>query len=437
MKTRIVMAKYGLAILLAITGVYCLTLISSQIQLSWSVVYLLLGGLMLISAGTAVGITKKQLLLNTTRIFSGILFIYSGFVKAVDPLGSKYKFTDYFDAWGLGFMEPTAFVLGIILSTLELGLGLSLLFNIKIKWASPLAMLFMLGFTPVTLYLAMQEQVSGQELVHDCGCFGDSLVLTNWQTFVKNIIILIPVSFVFIKRKQIHTIFRPTPELIAIGIFISISVIISIHAYMHLPAVDFRPYYIGANLRDGIKGIPDEEEQWAKFKNLQTGEIKEFEIIRNYPDWNVWEYITEQDIRVEITKKGKAPSIHDFLITSDASGDVTDSILLDTSYNFMFISYDINQASTSHMDEMNKLHKLSKSLTVPFRAISASLKEETDAFKDKTGAKFNFYKADPITLKTIVRSNPGLVLVKNGVVIDKWHHNDLPDADEMKKILER
>src|SRR5690606_24212906 len=145
------------------------------------------------SLGFAFLFVKKSYPVHIARIFSGILFVFSGFVKAVDPLGSKYKFIDYFHAWGLDFLDPTALTFGLILCTNEVVVGLMLLWNLFPRISSLLALIFMIGFTPITLYLAVQENITGAELVHDCGCFGDALVLTNWQTFVKNIFILIPV----------------------------------------------------------------------------------------------------------------------------------------------------------------------------------------------------------------------------------------------------
>ena len=170
---------------------------------SWAKLGVLIAMIFTASLGLALVFNPEQIWLNVCRYFAGILFVFSGFVKADDPLGSKYKFIDYFEAWGIDdIFAPTALTFGIILSTIELLVGLALLFKLFPKWSSLGALIFMVAFIPITLYLALQQNISGKELVHDCGCFGDALVLTNWQTFVKNLVIVVPVLVTFIFHKK-------------------------------------------------------------------------------------------------------------------------------------------------------------------------------------------------------------------------------------------
>src|ERR1035437_3857258 len=206
--------------IITIIGCILFTMSYNKPNLSWERVNWLIVSLLSISWGLALFTSKGNNWSNVGRIFVGFVFTYSGFVKAIDPLGSAYKFTEYFDSWHLKFMQPYAIPLAVILSISELVVGLALLFNLVLEYAALGALIFMVYFTPVTLYLGFQENLSGKELVHDCGCFGDALIITNWQTFYKNIILLIPTILVFKKRFKIKPILLESSQLIMVGSFI-------------------------------------------------------------------------------------------------------------------------------------------------------------------------------------------------------------------------
>ena len=425
---------------------------------SWTKLWILLVMILLASVGLSLIFNKKQYGLNIARIFSGILFVFSGFVKAVDPLGSKYKFIDYFEAWGMDFFNPTALTFGVILGAVELVVGLALLFKVFPKLNTWLALLFMVGFTPITLYLALQENLTGQELVHDCGCFGDALILTNWQTFVKNIFILIPVLISFFFRNKMEDVLTKNKAIKVMAVFVLASVGLSLYALQHLPPIDFRPFKVGTKIvcLDCL-GIEDEPEvqvfQYAKFKNLQTGEIQEFDIINNYPDYNVWEYIVEQEIRVvEVPIEKEEVKAEDEITLLDSISqknpihkvskfywqlgetDHTCNILLDTSYVFLLVAYDINIASIDEVDDIKKTQEFAQSKGYEFFLTSASLEEDLQKFFDKTKLQIPVLSADDIEQKMHVRATPGLILLKDGVIINKWHHNDIPTVEEFGEI---
>ena len=215
-----------------------------------------------------------------SRIITGIVFIFSGFVKGVDPLGSTYKFTDYFNAFHLGFLEPVALPLAVFLSSTELVLGITLLIGYRMRVTAWVLLLFMSFFTILTLILALTNPVT------DCGCFGDALILTNWQTFFKNIVLMIFVLVIFTGRFKYSTIRQPLTEWIVVAFFFAATVIFSLYNYMHLPVLDFRPYSIGTNIREGMtipEGAPEDVYSTELiYKNKKTGQEKSF-TLENFP----------------------------------------------------------------------------------------------------------------------------------------------------------
>lgn len=414
---------------------------------SWTKLWVLVALIFSASVGLALVFNPEQIWLNVCRYFSGILFVFSGFVKADDPLGSKYKFIDYFEAWGIDdIFAPAALTFGIILSTVELLVGLALLFKLFPKWSSLGALIFMIVFTPITLYLAMQQNISGKELVHDCGCFGDALVLTNWQTFVKNLVILIPVVITFIFHKKFTDLISDKKSIVILSVLTVIIVGISIHALRHLPPIDFRPYKVGVTLvgekcSDIELASNVKTYQYADFKNIQTGEHKEFDIVNNYPDYTIWEYNPDVPIRI-VEEKLDVPQndslqntyIVESMMFMSGSEDATCDIITDKSYVLMAIHYDLNQSNPKNQADVNAVYEWAQSKGYAFYGATSSLDDVIEKYGNETGATYPFVSADDILLKTIVRSNPGLVLMKEGKIIDKWHHNDIPTIEELEKM---
>lgn len=369
-----------------------------------------------------------------SRLFVGFLFMFSGFVKGIDPLGSTYKFTDYFRAFGMEWAEPIALALGFLLSSAEFIIGFGLFFNLKLKFSSWGALLFMSFFTPLTLILAIYNPVT------DCGCFGDALKITNWQTFWKNIIIIIPTIIVFIGKNKIKSFLTPKFQLVIFLVaFLGIN-LFSYYCYSHLPIIDFRPYKIGTHIPDKMKvpeGAPqDVYETIFKYQNLNTKEIKEFNQT-NYPwqDTLNWKWVDSKSILV---KEGYHAPIHDFVIESPEDGEITDLILEDENYSFLLIAFDLKKSSTSNQQLINSLASFCKNSGYKFYCVTSSGEEEINNFKSINNAQYAFCNADEVTLKTMIRANPGLILLKKGTVMNMWHYNDIPTAEEFKNsILKR
>lgn len=361
---------------------------------------------------------------NLCRLVLSCTFIFSGFVKAVDPRGTQYKLEDYAEAfhltdWLSGYLYLPA---AIFLAVVEFCLGIYLFFGIRRKMTTCLLLMLMLIMTPFTLYLALANPVS------DCGCFGDAFKLTNWETFYKNVVLLIAAVFVFRYPRLVNRFISERNQWMVSMYSIFFIWIFSGWCVYRLPVLDFRPYHIGADLVQGM-AIPED----AELPEFKTTFILEKDGVRRefseeeYPD-STWTFV---DSRTVMIKAGYEPPIHDFSITEHTTGeDLTESILRDTSYTFLLISPFLEYADDSNMDQINEVYDYCREQEYGFYCLTASGPEAVSRWQDLTGAEYPFCMTDAITLKTIVRSNPGLVLLKKGVVINKWSVNNLPEETE-------
>ncbi|MFH0755859.1 MAG: BT_3928 family protein [Bacteroidota bacterium] len=362
-----------------------------------------------------------------SRIILGTVFIFSGFVKAVDPLGSAYKFSDYFDAFGLGFLRFSALPLGILLSAFELLLGIILILGYRRKTMVVVLFWFMLFFTSLTLILAIFNPVS------DCGCFGDALILTNWQTFLKNVVLMVFVMTLYLQRKGEKDSGRPAMEwTMMASIYVGAS-LFSVWNYKHLPLIDFRPYDVGTVIASEMKvpeGAPvDEYETTLIYRDRETGRSTEF-TIGDYPkDTTRWEFVSSDS---RLVKKGFDPPIHDFALMDQDGTNLVDQILSDPGYSLLMISDDLEKADKNALiraRDWQGVEFLADDFS--FYAVTSSPTEVVDALVSTLDPGYNFFTADEIMLKTIVRSNPGFMLISNGTIIGKWASRDFPSVGEL------
>ena len=364
------------------------------------------------------------------RFVLAVVFIFSGFVKAIDPLGTQYKIQDYLDAFGWTdvFPESIPFIVAALLGMLEFCLGVYLFFGIRRIIAPRAVVAVMAIMTPLTFWLALDNPVS------DCGCFGDAVVLTNWETFGKNVVLL-AMSLVVLKwRKRIFPLATTRFDwLIALYGFLYIFCM-TIYCYRHLPVFDFRPYYVGADIRQGME-IPEGKEPTefeTRFVLQKDGVEKEF-TLENYPD-STWTFV---DSRTVVKKKGYEPPIHDFsMIRYEDGEDITEQVLADERYTFLLVAHQLEQASDSRIDLINELYDYCLEYGYAFYCLTSSSDEDILKWQEDTGAEYPFCLMDNITLKTMVRSNPGLILLKKGVVIHKWNVVDFPDEYQLSRSLE-
>ena len=327
----------------------------------------------------------KKSLVNICRLVLAVVFILSGFVKAVDPLGTQYKIQDYLEAMHIGAVpDILTLAASVAQSAVEFCLGIFLLFVIQRRLTSRLILLIMLVMTPLTLWLALTNPIS------DCGCFGDALVLTNWQTFWKNVALLACAIIVARWPRQMFRFVSESNQWIVINYSILFIVAVSAWSLYDLPQFDFRPYHIGTNLRDN----------WAK------------------------------------TMDGEDLPYADFFIEkADDGEDITEEVLADTGYVFLLVSPWLEQADDSRLDLINEIYEYSQEQAYPFYCLTASSGQAMQQWRDRTGAEYPFCQTDGTVLKTVIRSNPGLLLLHDGVIIRKWSHNRLPEIDEAQTTL--
>jgi uncharacterized membrane protein YphA (DoxX/SURF4 family) len=361
---------------------------------------------------------------NISRVLIGIVFVFSGFVKGVDPLGTAYRLEDYFIAFNWEFFIPLALFFSILLCTLEFSIGVMLLLNLRMKLTSWLLLAMMVFFTALTLNDALYSPVP------DCGCFGDAIKLTNWQTFYKNLVLLPLAILVFVYRKKFNPFVSSGKQWVLAGFFVALFAGFSYRCYSHLPFVDFTEWKTGHKL---YADNPKPVKYFLSYKNKKSGEIKEY-LSPNYPFadsvWmQEWEFV---DQRVEDPNQYYGKS----LIISDTTGNnVTESIIRNPEYQLIINSYDLGTADKAAFAKLNGFCAKAYNDNIATAVLVSSSPADIASFINENKLQLDFYTADDIVLKTIVRSNPGLVLLKDGVILKKWHRNDIPDYADFKKSL--
>ncbi len=372
----------------------------------------------------------KYSAINLCRFMLAVTLILSGFVKAVDPLGTQYKIGDYLEALHIAAYVPNILTLisSVLLSSLEFCLGIFMLFAIRRHIVSKIILVFIGFMTVITLWIAIANPVS------DCGCFGDAIKLTNWETFIKNIILMAAALAVAKYPLCMVRFISKSNQWIVINYTIIFIIFTSGYSLYDLPQFDFRPYHIGTNIKKGME-IPKGAKQpqfESTFIMEKNGIRKEFKL-DNYPD-STWKFIDSKTVQ---TSEGYVPPIHDFSIQKIGSGeDITNDILNNKGYTFLLISPHLETADDSPLDQINEIYEYCNDNRYKFYCLTASTRKAINRWQNITGAEYPFCNTDETTLKTIIRSNPGLVLIKDGTIIRKWSHNTLPDEKQFNKRLE-
>lgn len=368
---------------------------------------------------------------NVCRFVLAATFIFSGYVKAIDPLGTLYKLKDYAAAMSLNGLLPDWALVGvaIALGALEFALGVFMLFAVRRPVVSRIMLAFMTAMTVLTLWIFVADPVK------DCGCFGDALKLTNGETLLKNIVLSACAALVAWRPADMARFISRSNQWIVRYYTVAYIVITSVYCLYTLPIFDFRPYHVGMNIKQGME-IPEGAEQpefESTFLLRKNGETREF-TLDNYPD-STWEYV---DTRTVQTKKGYEPPIHDFALTScDTGEDITEQVLTKKGYTFLLVSPRLAVADDSNFGDIDQIYEYAEENGADFYCVTASANNEIERWRDLTGAEYQFCNADETTLKTMIRSNPGLMLLKDGTIIDKWSHNALPQTDDLTAPLQQ
>ena len=324
-----------------------------------------------------------KVLVNFCRIILGAVFMFSGIVKAIDPVGTQIKMTDYLLAFSMGdtVLDSTLLILAGLLAGLEILIGAYMLLGTFQKGSSLIVLIFMIIVTPLTLYLAIVNPIE------DCGCFGDALVLTNWQTFGKNVFLLLLAVFVFWCRSSIVPFVSDKRQWLVLLVMSVIIVKFISMNISELPILDFRAYKVGTDIYSKV--------------------------------------VIDKD-----------PEMHDFLIFDDKMNDVTVQVLGNEGYSFLVISPHLENASENNLDLLDDVFDYCEHYEYPIIGLTSSGQREIREWADDTGAQYRFLHCDEIPLQTMIRSNPGLVLLKDGVIVNKWSHSNIPSDDELTAPLD-
>jgi len=370
-----------------------------------------------------------KMIVNLCRIIVAVTFIFSGFVKAIDPIGTQYKLQDYLGAIGMAGILPnwTLLAVAVFLAAIEFCIGIFLLFAIQRRLISKLTVAFMAFMTMVTVWIVVADPVK------DCGCFGDALHLTNTETLIKNIVLLVCSLAIMYRPLAMFRFVSKSNQWIVTNYTIVFILVSSGFSLYYLPIFDFRPYHIGVNIPRGME-IP----KGAKLPQFKTtfimeknGQRKEF-TLDNYPDAS-WKFIDSKTVQ---TSEGYIPPIHDFSITDNKTGlDLTNSVLSHKGYTFLLIAPHLETADDSNFGDIDRLYEYAQSYDIPFYCLTASTTKAIKRWIDLTGAEYPFCITDEAVLKTIIRSNPGLLLLKDGTIINKWSHNNLPNEAKLSRPI--
>lgn len=430
---------------------------------------------------------NMKMLVSICRVLVGSLFIVSGLIKANDAVGFAYKLEEYFSpdvlSW-LTWMEPYAYPLAVFICIAEIVVGLAVLLGAKMRLASWSLLLMIVFFTFLTFYSAFFNKVT------DCGCFGDALKLTPWGSFYKDLILLVLIIPIFLWRGKIklnngtEDIAYGAASLVIIAIFclmvlnntwafpiwftmalLAVSLLVkslvkgnaewlmagaatvlcagfSYYTHAHLPIKDFRPYAVGKSITEGMKTAEELGLQAPEYANvyimkrLSTGE--EFEMYSTeYMEQRAWEDTTLKlvealDEQVKLSD-GYEPPVHDFVFYDENGNDVTEKVL--AGKRLLVVAYDLSKSELSIQPALAELANGVQRGGGVVVGLTSTGWEDIEAFRHEHAHAFPYMQGDGTTLKTIVRSTPGLVALDNGTIIGKWHYNDMPSAEELMQLL--
>lgn len=378
---------------------------------------------------------------NIARWLVGLLFLFSGFVKLVDPIGTAIKMEEYFlvfrDYSLLSWAEaltPYALFLAVLMIVLEIVLGVSLLCLFRIRTTAWLLLLIILYFTALTGFSAFTGKVT------DCGCFGDAMPLTPHQSFYKDLVLLVLIGIIFWQRGKFRSVLNNWAGVGLVASSTVLSLLVAMHALSHLPPIDFRPYKVGTDLKAAMTEIPAERELYYTLKDLNSGEElvvsnSDYMETESYWDPKAYEMLSDKT-EEKILKPGKPATITEYQLMDTSATLQNDRIL--TGSDLVIYLQNVNKTNRDHLPQITALvNTLSADSSIQITFASASLYKDFAAAFPELASFGLFCNLDETVSKAVIRANPGLMLLKEGVVLEKWHHNDTPTAQEINDLLAR
>ncbi|PTM03580.1 MAG: DoxX family protein [Bacteroidetes bacterium] len=379
-----------------------------------------------------------KLITQISRLLVGLLFIFSGLIKLNDPMGFSFKLGDYFaaDVLNLPFLLDYTLPIALFVVVLEVLLGVALLLGLWKNLTAWLLLLMIVFFTFLTFYSAYFNKVT------DCGCFGDAIPLTPWESFGKDVVLTVLIAIIFFQRQLIQPLLKPMGSYITLALSFFLCFWLGHQVLNHLPLKDFRAYAEGKSIIEGMKSAEElgfEPTQYATIytlENAASGESMKIDS-RRYIDEGWWEK-KEWQINSDLTEtaletEGYEPPIHDFVIDL-AGNEITDQVL-EADLIFLSIAYRMEKTEDEAYAKLNEFALAAADKGIPFLGLSASLPSVVAEKTEKLGLRFSIASMDETALKTIVRANPGIVLLKKGLIVKKWHYQDLPDFAELEGEL--
>ncbi|WP_207428244.1 BT_3928 family protein [Pedobacter sp. SYSU D00535] len=377
----------------------------------------------------------KKALILICRLVVGVLFIFSGLIKANDPLGFGYKLQEYFEVFHISFLNDFATGMSIVICALEIIFGAALLLGIRavqVSWGLLLTIVF---FTFLTFYSAAFD------VVKSCGCFGDAIPLTPWQSFAKDIVLLILILVIFFNRQSIHPLFKsPGAQKAALTVISVLAFGFGWYTYSYQPVVDFLPYHVGANIPVSMKipeGAPlDEYEIVYVLKHKKSGESKTM-TDKEYIDSGIWKdenWEVTGEPEKKLIKEGYQPKIKDLRIADSQGTDYTAELMENPYYNLLIVAYRLEDTNINALGDLNALAiNAAENYNIRTALLTSDSPANASQFQKANRLVMEIFYADAVPLKSMVRSNPGLLLLKDGVVVGKWPARALPTYKDLEE----
>jgi uncharacterized membrane protein YphA (DoxX/SURF4 family) len=358
-----------------------------------------------------------KVLVGVSRIFVGVLFIISGLIKLNDPVGFSFKLGDYFapEVLNLSFLEPYALVIALLVVILEVLLGVMLIMGYAKKFTIWSLLLMIVFFTFLTFYSAYFNKVT------DCGCFGDALKLTPWESFSKDVVLLVLILILYKGNRYIKPFFSKGVRSITVFVSLILCLWLGLHVLEHLPVIDFRAYKVGTNITSGMQTPADAPKDVYQYSWIFDVNGQEKIVTNRGEDPKIDG--TLLGVETSVIQKGYEPPIHDFSIERDGVDYTTQ--MLEEEHLLVVIAYNLDKAQNEGFIAIKEATDTATKKGYTVIGISASSTPETEKLTAKYDLDFPFYFCDMTALKTIIRSNPSIMRLERGTILQKLHFNDV------------